>query len=91
MTLSARVVSGFRKLNSQKRTNIAVDKNFVKALLIGVCTITRMRESIAESPFHEGEKQFVRSRFRYFIRNFKSSVILVFIYVIYFVSFSFLP
>lgn len=56
IVLSARAVNGLLGLNISKRENSAVDKNFVKVLLIAVCTIKRIRASNLQTVFEDGEK-----------------------------------
>lgn len=56
--LSARVVMGLVTLNGKKRNDMKTDKVFLKALVIGVCTLKRVKES--PSPFDEGIVQFVK-------------------------------
>lgn len=63
LTLSQRAVTGLTKLNTNKRTHIAVDKYFIKALLIAVCGIAHIRQSVLNAPFHDGQKEFMKSTF----------------------------
>lgn len=65
MSLSARAVTGLIKLNAEKRTNTNVDKIFVKALVIAVCTLQRFKESAL--PFIDGDIEFIKGNFILFI------------------------
>lgn len=61
--LSKRAVDGLITLNTSKRSDIRKDKNFLKALMIGVCSLARIREQ--NSIIEEGEKQFIQSLFEF--------------------------
>lgn len=61
VSLSARAVTGLIKLNAEKRTNTNVDKIFVKALVIAVCTLQRFKESAM--PFSDGDIEFIKGSF----------------------------
>lgn len=60
--LPARAVNGLLKLNTEKRESSAVDKNFLKVLLIAICKIKRIRTLDFDSIFAEGEKDFIKSK-----------------------------
>lgn len=64
MLLSAKAVIGLTKLNAEKRTNKNVDKTFLKALVIAVCTLKRFKES-PNSLFNDGEVEFIKDLFEF--------------------------
>ncbi|XP_031638193.1 uncharacterized protein LOC116350529 [Contarinia nasturtii] len=45
--LSARAVNGLIKFNTERRNDVGIDKKFLKALLIGICTLKRIKESVS--------------------------------------------
>lgn len=64
MLLSARAVTGLTKLNAEKRASKNVDKTFLKALVIAVCTLKRFKGS-PNSLFHDGEIEFIKDLFEF--------------------------
>lgn len=61
VSLSARAVTGLIKLNTEKRTNKSVDKIFIKALVIAVCSLQRIKDSAI--PFNDGDIEFMKGIF----------------------------
>lgn len=61
--LSAYAVSGLIKLNQQRKDSKA-DKNFLKALVIGACTLQRFKEFPKESIFEEGVFELIKGIFK---------------------------
>ena len=62
--LSAVAVKGLITLNTQRRTDRKVDKTFLKALVIGVCSLNRFKESTDLMPFKNGEIEFIEGTSR---------------------------
>lgn len=64
VTLPIVAVDLMSKMNELKRTDVKFDKHFMKALVIAVCTIKGLKESLEESrwPFKEGEVDFMKGK-----------------------------
>lgn len=58
------------KLNNEKRNDIRVDKIFLKALVIGVCTLQRINQ--LSTPFEDGQLDFVKRNTFSLIQNHQS-------------------
>lgn len=58
--LPARAVEGLIKFNSEKRHDEKVDKLFIMALAIGLCTLKRMKTD--ENPFDDGIIEFMKGK-----------------------------
>ena len=59
--LSARLVNGCCNLNQTRRNDITADKIFLKGLLIGICTVKRIKSS---TTFDEGILEFIKGKIR---------------------------
>lgn len=58
--LSAQVVNGLVELNGKKRNDTKVDKVFLKALVIGACTLKPFKEPTETSPFEGGVLELIK-------------------------------
>ncbi|XP_031626207.1 uncharacterized protein LOC116342655 [Contarinia nasturtii] len=67
ITLSARAVNGLIKLN-ENRDDEGKDKTFLKALLIGIYTLKRIKESTVET-IDRGVLEFVKDLFAFRVSN----------------------
>lgn len=57
--LSARLVNGCSNLNQTRRNDSTADKIFLKGLLIGICTVKRIKSS---PTFDEGILDFIKGK-----------------------------